>query len=201
MSKAQDNHPELIYTVLTPDITEFTAASGDSILLDLGEHAVGHFSFAFDRVDIFVDAPVRLVIKFGEDMREINDDFSQYKGTLSKTWLQEEIINLDFPQRMTLPRRYACRYIKITVEKAKQPVTPYMRHYVTEAMLKLDMKDEAVQYLKKFWGGMLECGADTFWEAYIPDDLDFSPYEDRMINSLCHAWSCTPSYFIRKYGM
>ena len=77
LSKAQNNYPELIYTVLTPHITEFTAASGDSVLLDLGEHAVGHFSFAFDKVDIFVDAPVRLVIKFGEDIREINDDFSQ----------------------------------------------------------------------------------------------------------------------------
>ncbi len=479
LSKAQDNYPELIYTVLTPDITEFNATSGDSILLDLGEHAVGHFSFAFDKVDVFVDAPVRLIIKFGEDIREINDDFSQYKEGLSKTWLQEEIINLDFPQKTTLPRRYACRYIKITVEKAsrpirlfdfsfrastsadvsvlksadtkdtllnkidvvatntlkecmqtffedgpkrdrrlwigdlrlealtnyytfnnleivkrclylfaagecdnlgflpsfvyetpyyhsgeahiadysllyvvsvcdyyehtadigvvddllqicksqldsfeaildenlivtmqdgwfafidwcpglekltalqgvylytlerfsellktigdeeykkysshlsqvrsackkhlydentnafinaldnrqysvhsqvwmilggaingaeakelllscldnekaKQPVTPYMRHYVTEAMFKLNMKDEAVQYMKKFWGGMLDHGADTFWEAYIPDDLDFSPYDDRMINSLCHAWSCTPSYFIRKYGL
>lgn len=479
LSKAQENYPELNFTVLTPDISEFTASSGDSILLDLGEHAVGHFFFAFDKVDVFVDAPVRLIIKFGEDMREINDDFSQYCGILSKTWLQEEIINLDFPQNITMPRRYACRYIKITVEKAnrpirlfdfsfrastsadisvlksadtkdtllnnidiaatntlkecmqtffedgpkrdrrlwigdlrlealtnyytfknleivkrclylfaagecnnlgflpsfvyetpyynsgtahiadyallyvvtvcdyyehtadigvvndllqicksqldsfeaildenmivtmqdgwfsfidwcpglekltalqgvylytlerfsellkvigdkdfkkyssllslvrssckkhlydekanafindldnrqfsvhsqvwmilggaisgeeaenlllhsidndkaKQPVTPYMRHYVTEAMIKLGLKNEAVLYLKKFWGGMLELGADTFWEAYIPDDLDFSPYEDRMINSLCHAWSCTPSYFIRKYGL
>ena len=479
LSKAQENYPELNYTVLTPDITEFNAKSGDSILLDLGEHAVGHFSFVFDKVDVFVDAPVRLIIKFGEDMREINDDFSKYKGGLSKTWLQEEIINLDFPQNITMPRRYACRYIKITVEKAnrpirlfdfsfrastsadvsvlksadskdsllnkidivatntlkecmqtffedgpkrdrrlwigdlrlealtnyytfnnleivkrflylfsagecnnlgflpsfvyetpyyhsgeahiadyallyvvsvcdyyehtadigivndllqvcksqldsfeaildenmivtnqdgwfafidwcpglekltalqgvylyalerfsellkaigdedfkkylsllsivrsasknflydenvnafindpdnrqfsvhsqvwmilggvingeeaknllihcldndkaKQPVTPYMRHYVTEAMIKLGLENEAVLYLKRFWGGMLELGADTFWEAYIPDDLDFSPYEDRMINSLCHAWSCTPSYFIRKYGL
>lgn len=83
----------------------------------------------------------------------------------------------------------------------KQPVTPYMRHYVIEAMLKLNMRDDAVQYLKYFWGGMIDLGADTFWEAYIPDDLDFSPYNDRMINSLCHAWSCTPSYFIRKYGL
>ncbi len=479
LSKAQENYPELNYTVLTPDITDFNAKSDDSILLDLGEHAVGHFSFAFDKVDVFVDAPVRLIIKFGEDMREINDVFSQYKGVLSKTWLQEEIINLDYPQTITMPRRYACRYIKITVEKAnrpirlfdfsfrastsadisvlnsadtkdsllnkidivstntlkecmqtffedgpkrdrrlwigdlrlealtnyytfnnleivkrclylfaagecnnlgflpsfvyetpyyhsgeahiadyallyvvsvcdyyehtadigivndllqvcksqldsfeaildenmivtnqdgwfafidwcpglekmtalqgvylytlerfsellkaigdedfkkyssllsivrsasknflydenanafindpdnrqfsvhsqvwmilggvingeeaknllihcldndkaKQPVTPYMRHYVTEAMIKLGLENEAVLYLKRFWGGMLELGADTFWEAYIPDDLDFSPYEDRMINSLCHAWSCTPSYFIRKYGL
>ena len=479
LNKARENYPELKFTVLTPEITEFNATSGDSLLLDLGKHAVGHFSFAFDRVDVFVDAPVRLIIKFGEDLREINDDFSQYKGTLSKTWLQEEIINLDFPQNITLPRRYACRYIKITVEKAyrpiklsdfsfrastsadvsvlkpsktsdellnkidavatdtlkecmqtffedgpkrdrrlwigdlrlealanyytfnnleivkrclylfaagdynklgflpsyvyetpyyhsgeahiadyallyvvsvcdyyehtadievvndllricksqldsfeaildenmivtnqdgwfafidwcpglekltalegvylytldrfsgllkaigdedyckyssllskvrsackkhlydekekafintldngqysvhpqvwmilggvidgdeaknlllrflengkaKQPCTPYMHHYVIEAMLKLDMKNEAVLYLKKFWGGMLELGADTFPEAYVPEDPDFSPYEDRMINSLCHAWSCTPSYFIRKYGM
>ena len=479
LSKAQENFPELYYRTITPDINEFIGSSGDSVLLDLGEHAVGHFSFNFDRVDVFVDAPVRLIIKFGEDMREINDDFSLYNGTLSKTWLQEEIINLDFPQKMTLPRRYACRYIKITVEKTtrpislfdfsfrastsaevsllksantkdtlldkidrvatntlkecmqtyfedgpkrdrrlwigdlrlealanyytfnnldivkrclylfaagecnnlgflpsfvyetpyyhsgathiedyallyvvsvcdyyehtkdmdvvndllaicksqlesfkttldenlivtnqkgwfafidwcpglecltalqgvylytlekfsqllkiigdeeyekycslisevrcaskkhlydentqafvndfdngqfsvhsqvwmilggvlegneakklllnslnnndfKQPVTPYMRHYVIEAMLKLNMRDDAVQYLKYFWGGMIDLGADTFWEAYIPDDLDFSPYNDRMINSLCHAWSCTPSYFIRKYGL
>lgn len=83
----------------------------------------------------------------------------------------------------------------------KQPVTPYMRHYVVEAMLKLGMKTEAIEYLKTFWGTMAELGADTFWEAYVPGDLDFSPYKDRMINSLCHAWSCTPAYFIRKYGL
>ena len=479
LSKAQENYPELIYTDITPDITEFTAVSGDSIILDLGQHAVGHFSFSFDRVNVFVDAPVRLSIKFGEDMREINDDFSQYKGVLSETWLQEEIINIDFPQRVTMNRRFACRFIKITVEKAnrpiklfdfsfrastsadisalspsgskddllrkidndsantlkecmqtffedgpkrdrrlwigdlrlealtdyytfnnleivrrclylfaagecnklgflpsfvyetpyyhsgetyiedyallyvvavcdyyehskdtdtlndlidicksqldsfyatldknliatrqdgwfafidwcpgleimtslqgvylytlerfadllkaigdddfekyksillkvrsacrkylydenkkafinsldnnqlsvhsqiwmilggvidgekavnllsecledrtaKQPCTPYMHHYVVEAMLKLGLNETAVQYIKNLWGGMVVLGADTFWEAYVPDDPDFSPYNDRMINSLCHAWSCTPSYFIRKYRL
>ena len=479
LAKAQDNMPALYYRNIAPDYNEFIVSTGDSFILDLGEHAVGHFSFAFDRVNVFVDAPIRLVIKFGEDMKEINDDFSQYNGTLSKTWLQEEIINLDYPKKITLPRRYACRYIKIIIdrttrpirlfdfvfrastsadilsieavnssdtllnkidlvatntlkecmqtvfedgpkrdrrlwigdlrlealtnyytfnnleivkrciylfaaggcnslgflpsfvyetpyyhsgeahiedyallyvvsvcdyyehtedigvvndllqvcksqldsfeaildenmivtnqdgwfafvdwcpglekltalqgvylytlerfsellkaigdedygkyssllsivrsaskkhlydanatafindldnrqfsahsqvwmilggvingeeakelllscldnEKAKQPVTPYMRHYVTEAMIKLGLENEAVLYLKRFWGGMLELDADTFWEAYIPDDLDFSPYGDRMINSLCHAWSCTPSYFIRKYGL
>ena len=84
---------------------------------------------------------------------------------------------------------------------AKQPCTPYMHHYVVEAMVKLGMKDDATNYLKNLWGGMVELGADTFWEAYVPDDSEFSPYEDRMINSLCHAWSCTPSYFIRKYRL
>lgn len=110
------------YSVLSPDTTEFIGSDGDNVLLDLGEHAVGHFSFAFDRVDVFVDAPVRLILKFSENMREINDDFCQYNGTLSKTWLQEDIINLDFPQKVTMPRRYACRYIKITVERTTRPI-------------------------------------------------------------------------------
>ena len=125
LEKAQGNMPVLHYRDIVPDITEFTAESGDSILLDLGEHAVGHFSFSFDRVNIFVDAPVRLKIKFGEDMREIEDDFSLYHGVLSSTWLQEETIHLDFPQKMTMPRRYACRYIKITVEKANRLIKLY----------------------------------------------------------------------------
>ena len=479
LNKAQENFPEMYYRNIIPDIKEFNATTGDSVLIDLGNHAVGHFSFSFDNTGEFVDAPVRFVIKFGEDMREIESDFSQYKGGLSKTWLQEEIINIDIPGKVALPRRYSCRYIKITVDKtnrpiklfdfcftastsadisalkpsesedillqkidsvgtntlkecmqtffedgpkrdrrlwigdlrlealtnyytfnnlqivkrclyliaagdlnelgflpsfvydtpyyfsggahisdyallyvvsvcdyyehtgdievvndlleicksqlenfeavlderkivtmqdgwfafidwcpglekltalqgvylytlerfsklletigdedsakysslladvraaskkylydeekscfineldknqfsvhsqvwmilggvaegetartmlldcirnknAKQPTTPYMQHYVVEAMVKLGLMNEAKQYIKNFWGGMVNLGADTFWEAYVPENIDFSPYDDRMINSLCHAWSCTPSYFIRKYGM
>ncbi len=479
LKKASENMPELHFRKLVPAIKSFSAESGDSVILDLGEHAVGHFSFSFDNVDNFIDAPVRLTIKFGEDLYEINRDFSTYEPGLSKTWLQEEILHLDFPQTVEMPRRYSCRYIKITVDftacpinlfdfsftastsadisrlesiktedallrkidtvatntlkecmqtffedgpkrdrrlwtgdlrlealanyytfnnleivrrclylfaageksdlgflpsyiyetpyyfsgrahiadyallfvvtlcdyyehtndkavvddllelcknqldcfeklldenlivkpqdgwfsfidwcpglkgltalqgvylytlehfinllntfgnsesekysellvkvreasqkqlfdkdrqlfintlddnqfsihsqvwmilggviggdegkrlllsslerkDAKQPCTPYMRHYVAEAMMKLGMKEEATEYLKNFWGGMIELGADTFWEAYVPENPDFSPYDDRVINSLCHAWSCTPSYFIRKYNL
>ena len=80
-----------------------------------------------------------------------------------------------------------------------QPVTPYMHHYVVEAMMLLGMKSEALEYIKNYWGGMVQLGADTFWEVYVKDDLNVSPYGDALINSYCHAWSCTPSYFIRKY--
>jgi alpha-L-rhamnosidase len=46
---------------------------------------------------------------------------------------------------------------------------------------------------------MISDGADTFWELYNPDDKKLSPYGSNLINSYCHAWSCTPTYFIRKY--
>ncbi len=51
------------------------------------------------------------------------------------------------------------------------------------------------------WGEMVKDGADTFWEVYNPADKRLSPYGSNMINSYCHAWSCTTSYFIRKHFM
>ena len=81
----------------------------------------------------------------------------------------------------------------------RQPNTPYMQHYVVEAMMKLGMVEEAKQYMVDFWGRMVELGVDTFWEAFVPGNIDFSPYNDHKVDSLCHAWSCTPTYFIRKF--
>lgn len=80
-----------------------------------------------------------------------------------------------------------------------KPFTPYMHHYVAEAFASLGMIDEMKDYIKNYWGKMVDEGADTFYEVFVPGNPDFSPYDDRKINSMCHAWSCTPSYFIRKY--
>lgn len=80
-----------------------------------------------------------------------------------------------------------------------QPVTPYMHHYLVEALIKADMKDEALAYMREYWGGMIQKGADTYWEVYVPSDREVSPYNNFVMNSGCHAWSCSVSYFLRKY--
>ena len=80
-----------------------------------------------------------------------------------------------------------------------KPVTPYMHHYVLEAMVKLGRMEDALTLMKSYWGGMVNEGADTFWELYVPTDNSVSSMDDPLINSFCHAWSCSPSYFIRKY--
>jgi alpha-L-rhamnosidase len=61
------------------------------------------------------------------------------------------------------------------------------------------MKDKALDLLKDYWGGMIEKGANTFWEVYDKNDPRFSPYGNYLINSYCHSWSSTPAYFFRKY--
>ena len=79
--------------------------------------------------------------------------------------------------------------------------SPYMYHHYVEALLQEGFREEAIRIIKLYWGGMVENGADTFWEVYYPEDVTFSPYGDEMINSYCHAWSCTPCYLFRKYGI
>lgn len=79
--------------------------------------------------------------------------------------------------------------------------TPYMYHYLVEALLLVGEREQAISQLKAYWGEMIKDGADTFWELYDPENKDFSPYGSYLINSYCHAWSCTPTYLIRKYDL
>lgn len=79
--------------------------------------------------------------------------------------------------------------------------TPYMYHHLVEALLVSGEKERAILEMKAYWGGMIQDGADTFWELYDPKNKDFSPYGSHLINSYCHAWSCTPTYLIRKYDL
>jgi len=91
-------------------------APGDSFMLDFGEHFTGQFVFSLRRFDIPVDAPVRLAFIFAEVPAELVEPFDPYPGTLTRAWLQDEVINIDdVPQIIKLPRRYAFRYVKVTV--------------------------------------------------------------------------------------
>lgn len=77
--------------------------------------------------------------------------------------------------------------------------TPYMHHHLIEALFLVGHREQAIAQMKAYWGEMIKDGADTFWELYNPQDKKMSPYGSNLINSYCHAWSCTPTYFIRKY--
>ena len=82
-----------------------------------------------------------------------------------------------------------------------------MKHMLVEAYWKLGEREEAIAIIRDYWGKMAEFGADTFFELFDPQNpkkASFDPCigpgeNDYMINSYCHAWSCTPAYFIRMY--
>jgi hypothetical protein len=85
----------------------------------------------------------------------------------------------------------------VAAADAVRPGAPYLYHYVAEAMLRCGLKQEARQLVETYWGGMVKAGADTFWEVYDPSNPDLSPYGNTLVNSYCHAWSCTPAYLLR----
>lgn len=77
--------------------------------------------------------------------------------------------------------------------------TPYMYHHIDQALFEAGMKDEAIKLMKEYWGKMVDLGADTFWEAFEPENPAYSPYDSPIENSFCHAWSCTPIWLLSKY--
>lgn len=66
-------------------------------------------------------------------------------------------------------------------------------------MMHCAMRREALSLIESYWGGMVAAGADTFWEVYDPANPRLSPYGNVLVNSYCHAWSCTPAYLLRSW--
>lgn len=115
--------------------------AGESCYLDFDEHLVGYLSFDMRYMELYPDAPVKLYIKFAENLYELAYDFEQYKQKaegLSSTWLQEQVIYIDEPGKIHLPRRYAFRYVKITVEQTNVPIR--LGDFVVKAETSADMR-------------------------------------------------------------
>ena len=100
---------------------------------------------------------------------------------------------LEGPKARRLLARIAMR------KDAVSMVSPYMVHHYADALLCAGEEERAIEKVCEYWGGMAEKGADTFWELYNPENPDESPYGGTIVNSYCHAWSCGPAYFLRKY--
>lgn len=78
--------------------------------------------------------------------------------------------------------------------------TPYMHHYLCEALIVAGLPDLAREHIEKYWGSMIAAGGETFFECWDPKRPRFSPYGDLHANSFAHAWSCTPSLLLRRLG-
>ncbi len=85
--------------------------------------------------------------------------------------------------------------------EAQMMVTPYMHHHYVEALRSCGEVKKAYEHMMSYWGGMVELGADTFYELYNPKNPMESPYGSSIVNSYCHAWSCTPTYLMRNCGL
>jgi hypothetical protein len=82
-------------------------------------------------------------------------------------------------------------------------ITPYYNYYVIRAMAEMGHRDAAVKWIREYWGGMVDEGATSFWEAYDPswyhEDFHSSLQADNRSGyfvSLAHGWSAGPTAWL-----
>jgi alpha-L-rhamnosidase len=74
--------------------------------------------------------------------------------------------------------------------------TPYMAAFQAAALIDLDAVPEALAQIRTTWGGMLDAGATTCWEAFNAEesgDQHLAFYGRPFGRSLCHAWGSGPA--------
>jgi hypothetical protein len=86
-----------------------------------------------------------------------------------------------------------------------EPITPFQNYFAVSAMAKLNHRPEAIDWIRKYWGGMLSEGTSTFWEAYdigwdngdIVSKLEADNRTGYYV-SLCHSWSSGVSGWLQE---
>jgi hypothetical protein len=82
-------------------------------------------------------------------------------------------------------------------------ITPYYGAYVLDAMARMNRRADALKWIREYWGGMIDEGATSFWEAYDPSWPKNNPHSDLQADgttgyfaSLAHGWSAGPTYWL-----
>ena len=91
----------------------------------------------------------------------------------------------------------------VTGRKPTDVITPYYGSYLLETLARIGGGYEALTWMKQFWGGMIDNGATSFWEAWDPawagDDPHAKLEADDKVGynaSLAHGWSSGPAAFL-----
>ena len=84
-----------------------------------------------------------------------------------------------------------------------QVISPYFNAYLLDAMSAVGHRREALDWLRTYWGGMLDEGATSFWESY---DLRWPKNNSHLslqadgtsgyFVSLAHGWSSGPTAWL-----
>ena len=83
--------------------------------------------------------------------------------------------------------------------------TPYFEFFELDAMCRIGEFGYVSDMIRSYWGGMLDLGATTIWEAYDPkveNPADhYAMYGQKYGKSLCHAWGASPIYLYGRYAL
>lgn len=85
--------------------------------------------------------------------------------------------------------------------QSREAITPYYGYFLLRAMGQLDKHQEAIDFIRYYWGDMLRRGATTFWEMFDPswpDDLNVELNKVPYL-SLSHGWATGPTSYLSEF--
>lgn len=92
---------------------------------------------------------------------------------------------------------------KVLSHPDKFRITPYYNYYVIAAMAAAGHEEAALNWIRKYWGGMIRRGATSFWEAYFLGLPKHKYHHDLRADygqgdfvSLAHGWSTGPTVWL-----
>lgn len=115
--------------IVLHQVPHLAMGKGQNLCLDFGTHHVGYLTLDLSYTGSHPDAPAYLKLKFAETIKELSENSDSYDGWVSRSWIQEEYIHVDeLPATVALPRRYAFRYLKITLMDTSAKYRLVVRH-------------------------------------------------------------------------
>ncbi|WP_167630155.1 alpha-rhamnosidase [Listeria valentina] len=159
-----------------------------SLSLSIGDEKAKEYQNIYQRLSTFVQENL-----FDETLGIFRSGEKREANLFSQIWMALAEV-LDNKGNRLLMEKSVKSFFPI-----KNISTPYMYHHIVEALFIVGMNEEAIHLIENYWGEMINLGADTFWEAFDPNNTQYSPYGNPLVNSYCHAWGGTPAYLLRKY--
>ena len=162
-------------------------------------------------------AGVRLLRELGDTANA--DHFAQRADALSKFSQDSQFANGSFGPRwqtnamavlagVATPDQYGSIWTSV-LSSVGQPtwrpdvISPYYGSYVLDALARIGHRADALAWIRTYWGGMINEGATSFWEAYDPAWPKDDPHVDLQADntagyriSLAHGWSSAPAYWL-----
>ncbi len=80
-------------------------------------------------------------------------------------------------------------YQEVITDKDNE--NPYFKYFLLEMAFSLNRRDWAIEYMRYYWGKMLQEGAMTWWDKFCPD-VEYSPEQT---HSTCHGYGISPNFF------
>lgn len=98
-------------------------------------------------------------------------------------------------------------------------LSTFYGYYVLQALAKAGEIDTALEFIRTYWGGMLDLGATTFWEGFDLDWMKDAGRIDELVSpgtrdvhgdcgehcyvgfrhSLCHGWASGPTAWLSQH--